>query len=467
MVAMGVKRGHRRLIQREIATSKGVPRSQPLVLNSLETKSSAMFYRPESSQAGDIESAEQGNGNSSTSTSGYGSMPSSASNRLSVSTGSGSCGSSVPTDMSGSNGTSASSGSGSMSSSSSSGGTSRKQSTVTNASNATSGSGNSSASNMSSDATSLTTPNTDGANNLKSKLVPPAPVANALNIARSAGDVGLSSTEDDDTASSATTANTSNGNSNRNSGGSGSNGDGISVHQPKRKYRRHPKRDKNAPVKPPSAYIMFSNHARAQMKEHNMSFADMAKSVGDQWKNLSQEEKQKYERTAMQAKDEYLVELEQYRKTPEYHKYQEYLKDFKHKQEAANRLISRARRRAHKNVGSPSSGSLADSSSNGGNGNGSNGSSSASSGGTDSLRPQSDDASTNTGESSTTSADGRLDQRDELLSNDARAAMQQQVFLVKPPPKQDKARPPVVCDSSVWFECCSSIRSMFVNTALM
>lgn len=63
--------------------------------------------------------------------------------------------------------------------------------------------------------------------------------------------------------------------------------------------------------------------------------------------------------------------------------------------------------------------------------------------------------------------DARLDQSNETLSDDARAAMQQQVFLVKPPPKQDKARPPVVCDSSFWFECCSSIRSMFVNMTLM
>lgn len=287
-------------------------------------ETSAMFYRPENLQGGDIESAEQGNGNSSTSTSGYSSMPGSVSNRLSVSTGSGSCGSSVPTDMSGSNGTSASSGSGSISSSSSGGGgNSRKQSTVTNASNTTASSGNNSASNMSTDATPLTTPNTDGANSVNSKPVPPAAVTNALHTARGAGDLGFSSTEDDDTAGSTITATTtkdlSNSNSNSNSGGSGSIAGSVSGHQPKRKYRRHPKRDKNAPVKPPSAYIMFSNHARAQMKDQNMSFADMAKSVGDQWKNLSQEEKQKYERTAMQAKDEYLVELEQYRKTPEYH----------------------------------------------------------------------------------------------------------------------------------------------------
>lgn len=88
--------------------------------------------------------------------------------------------------------------------------------------------------------------------------------------------------------------------------------------RPKRRYRRHPKPDKNAPTKPPSAYIMFSNHARSKIKDQNLTFSDIAKIIGEQWKNLSTEEKQAYERTAMQAKDEYLVRLEQYRQTQEY-----------------------------------------------------------------------------------------------------------------------------------------------------
>ncbi|KAI9031772.1 hypothetical protein CLU79DRAFT_730070 [Phycomyces nitens] len=115
--------------------------------------------------------------------------------------------------------------------------------------------------------------------------------------------------------------------------------------QPKRKYRRHPKSDNNAPIKPPSAYIMFSNNARAQLKDQNMSFATIAKLVGDQWKNLSHEEKQSYERTAMQAKDEYISALERYRQTPEYKVYQAYLKKFTLNQEGNNRQIGRARQR--------------------------------------------------------------------------------------------------------------------------
>lgn len=115
---------------------------------------------------------------------------------------------------------------------------------------------------------------------------------------------------------------------------------------PKRKYRRHAKPDRNAPIKPPSAYIMFSNDSRAKLKDQNLSFAELAKVVGEQWKNLSYYEKQAYERKAMRAKDEYLAALERYRETDEYKRYQQYLKEFKAKQESANRLIDRARKRA-------------------------------------------------------------------------------------------------------------------------
>ncbi|KAI8891359.1 HMG-box, partial [Backusella circina FSU 941] len=113
-----------------------------------------------------------------------------------------------------------------------------------------------------------------------------------------------------------------------------------------RKYRRHPKRDKNTPIKPPSAYIMFSNDARTQLKDQNMTFVEIAKYVGDLWKNLDSSRKREYERTAMREKDHYVDRLNRYRKTPEYKKYQVYLKDFKSKQDAMNRKIARFRKLA-------------------------------------------------------------------------------------------------------------------------
>lgn len=86
----------------------------------------------------------------------------------------------------------------------------------------------------------------------------------------------------------------------------------------KRKYRRHPKRDKNAPKRPPSAYIMFSNEMRAKINDKSKTFTEMAKTIGELWKNLDPNKKQAYELEAMKAKDAYQIAMQQYRKTSEH-----------------------------------------------------------------------------------------------------------------------------------------------------
>lgn len=83
----------------------------------------------------------------------------------------------------------------------------------------------------------------------------------------------------------------------------------------KRKYHRHAKPDTNAPLKPPSAYVMFSNDVRAELKKQNKSFTDLAKIIGDRWKNISPEEKEAYEINALKSREEYLKKLEEYHKT--------------------------------------------------------------------------------------------------------------------------------------------------------
>src|SRR5882757_7763872 len=45
-----------------------------------------------------------------------------------------------------------------------------------------------------------------------------------------------------------------------------------SAPEAKRKYRRHPKPDENAPERPPSAYVIFSNKVREEVKDQNLSF---------------------------------------------------------------------------------------------------------------------------------------------------------------------------------------------------
>ncbi|KAG9505923.1 hypothetical protein J7337_002896 [Fusarium musae] len=86
----------------------------------------------------------------------------------------------------------------------------------------------------------------------------------------------------------------------------------------KRKYRRHPKPDENAPERPPSAYVLFSNK--------------IAKLVGENWQNLNASEKEAYESQANADKEKYHRDLMDYKKTADYRKYMQYLHEFKEKQ---------------------------------------------------------------------------------------------------------------------------------------
>merc|ERR1711939_1166256 len=97
----------------------------------------------------------------------------------------------------------------------------------------------------------------------------------------------------------------------------------------KRKYRRHPKPDENAPERPPSAYVIFSNRVREEVKGRNLSFTEIAKLVGENWQNLTPGEKDPYEQQAFSAKERYNNELAEYKKTEQYAEYSQYLVEFK------------------------------------------------------------------------------------------------------------------------------------------
>ncbi|KAK4034096.1 hypothetical protein C8A01DRAFT_19047 [Parachaetomium inaequale] len=105
----------------------------------------------------------------------------------------------------------------------------------------------------------------------------------------------------------------------------------VGVIVTKRKYRRHPKPDENAPERPPSAYVLFSNKMREELKGRNLSFTEIAKLVGENWQSLTAAEKEPFESQAQAIKDKYLSDLSEYKKTPEYRKYISYLQEFKAK----------------------------------------------------------------------------------------------------------------------------------------
>ncbi|CAG8632402.1 390_t:CDS:2 [Paraglomus brasilianum] len=112
----------------------------------------------------------------------------------------------------------------------------------------------------------------------------------------------------------------------------------------KRKYRRHPKRDRHAPVKPASAYVMFAHRVREQYQGQNLSFPEMAKIVGERWKNVPSAEKEAIEKDAAAAKSKYLAELEIYKNSDAWKQYQIYLRQF---YDNDNGKPDRDRKRAH------------------------------------------------------------------------------------------------------------------------
>ncbi|KAI1845718.1 hypothetical protein JX266_008083 [Neoarthrinium moseri] len=108
--------------------------------------------------------------------------------------------------------------------------------------------------------------------------------------------------------------------------------DAGSVSSTKRKYRRHPKPDENAPERPPSAYVLFSNKMREDLKGQNLTFTEIAKLVGENWQSLDRSEKEPYETQALDLKERYNRDMNEYKQTVHYKRYSEYLQEFRRRQ---------------------------------------------------------------------------------------------------------------------------------------
>ena len=74
------------------------------------------------------------------------------------------------------------------------------------------------------------------------------------------------------------------------------------------------KKDPNAPKKPKSSFMYFSNAKRAEVKAANpeASFGDIGKLLGNEWKQLSNDAKTEYEKLAEADKVRYQKEMENY-----------------------------------------------------------------------------------------------------------------------------------------------------------
>jgi len=95
----------------------------------------------------------------------------------------------------------------------------------------------------------------------------------------------------------------------------------------KRKWERRPELDLNAPVKPPTAYVAFSNAVRDELD--GRSFTEISKTAGRRWSSLPTEEKQALEREALKLRGKYRMAMDNYKGSKEQKEYEDYIRKFK------------------------------------------------------------------------------------------------------------------------------------------
>jgi hypothetical protein len=83
---------------------------------------------------------------------------------------------------------------------------------------------------------------------------------------------------------------------------------------PKGESKAKPKKDPNAPKKPLTSFMLFSNEFRSQIKKENpgISFGELGKKIGELFRALPSDKKQKYEDMAKQEKERYKKALMEY-----------------------------------------------------------------------------------------------------------------------------------------------------------
>ncbi|KAF1951514.1 hypothetical protein CC80DRAFT_553167 [Byssothecium circinans] len=101
----------------------------------------------------------------------------------------------------------------------------------------------------------------------------------------------------------------------------------------KRRYRRHPRADSNAPKKPKTAYVNFADELRTLPEIGSLSFVDIAREVGRRWQELPAEKKRVWESQAARAMQEFEAQMDEYKNTDNWRKYQAYLTGFKSQQQ--------------------------------------------------------------------------------------------------------------------------------------
>lgn len=78
-------------------------------------------------------------------------------------------------------------------------------------------------------------------------------------------------------------------------------------------------KDKNAPKRPLSGFILYGNHIRNTNESVKaMPIRDQASAIGKMWKEADDSTKDKFNKEADKLKEEYVIKRAEYEKTDEY-----------------------------------------------------------------------------------------------------------------------------------------------------
>ncbi|KAF3684206.1 High mobility group B protein 6 [Capsicum annuum] len=86
---------------------------------------------------------------------------------------------------------------------------------------------------------------------------------------------------------------------------------GAIVNENKKKKKE---KDPLKPKQPLSAFFLFTNERRASLLAENNNVKEVAKITGEEWKIMTEKQKAPYEEMAMKKKEQYLQEMEVYKK---------------------------------------------------------------------------------------------------------------------------------------------------------
>jgi len=101
----------------------------------------------------------------------------------------------------------------------------------------------------------------------------------------------------------------------------------------KRKLKRKLKKDPNRPKQPPSSYFMFANEVRAELVAElgKSNLGLIGKKTGQMWRELSEENKQKYITEAKKQREVFKEKMVAYKASPEFAEHAKKLAQLKKK----------------------------------------------------------------------------------------------------------------------------------------